>query len=136
MKLLMIYCERFAYTPGDKTLENEPDSEGASVFESTLVGLIHAEADDEKDPARCEKYLVKNLKWGARKNATEQIILHSFSHLSTSKAGADFTRELLRRACERLCTADYSAHQTPFGYFLDLDLFAPGRSSARIFTSF
>lgn len=136
MKLLMIYSDHFAYSPGDKSLAEEPDSVGTNVYASTLVGLIHAEAEDEKDPVRCEKYLIKNLKWGARKNDTQNIILHSFSHLSASKAGVDFTRELLGRACQRLLAAGYVAHQTPFGYFLNLDLRAPGRSTARIFASF
>ncbi len=40
------------------------------------------------------------------------------------------------RVEERLRNADYEVWQTPFGYFLDLDLQAPGRSTARIFSSF
>jgi hypothetical protein len=63
-------------------------------------------------------------------------VLHSFSHLAETKASADFTRELLRRAQQRLQSAGYEVWQTPFGYFLDLDLQAPGRSTARIFTAF
>jgi len=32
--------------------------------------------------------------------------------------------------------ADYECYQTPFGYFLDLDIQAPGVSQARIFKGF
>lgn len=136
MKLLMIYTDRFAWQPGHKTLEEVPVVTAGDEVTAALVGLIHAEAGDEADPGRAETKLIKNLKWGARKNDTRRIVLHSFSHLAESKASAAFTRELLERAETRLREAGYESLQTPFGYFLDLDLQAPGRSTARIFTSF
>ena len=136
MKLLMIYCDRFHYATATRGLENEPDCSEQKDVSSAVVGLIHAEAVDEENPAGIEKKLIKNLKWGARKNATQKIVLHSFSHLAETKAGADFVRALLSRSAERLGNAGYDVSQTPFGYFLDLDLQAPGRSTARIFTSF
>ena len=80
--------------------------------------------------------LVINLKWGARKNETQRIVLDTFSHLAETKASAAFTKALLARAAERLRGSGYEVWQTPFGYFLDLDLQAPGRSTARIFSSF
>jgi len=136
MKLLMIYSDRFAYNPADKTLVNEPDCTEGDEIKEAIIGLIHAEKVDEEDPGRVEKKLIKNLKWGARKNDTQRIVLHSFSHLAETKADADFTRDLLGRASQRLVNAGYDVWQTPFGYFLDLDLQAPGRSTARIFSSF
>jgi len=136
MKLLMIYTDRFAWRIGERGLESAGESGKGRRMEGVLVGLIHAEAQDEEDPGRTETRLVKNLKWGARKNETERIVLHSFSHLAESKASPEFTRDLLDRAEARLLAAGYEACQTPFGYFLDLDLTAPGRSTARIFASF
>ena len=136
MKLLMLYTDRFAYQPAHKTLEEEPDCSEPGEIKEAVIGLIHAEASDEQDGAKVETKLVKNLKWGARKNDTQRIVLHSFSHLAETKASADFTRELLKRAESRLLGAGYEVWKTPFGYFLDLDLQAPGRSTARIFTSF
>ena len=136
MKLLMLFTERFAYRAADKTLETEPDSDAADEILDAVIGLIHAEAADEENASGVEKKLVKNLKWGARKNDTRRIVLHTFSHLAETKASAEFTKSLLLRTEERLCNADYEVWQTPFGYFLDLDLQAPGRSTARIFTSF
>ena len=132
----MLYTDRFAYTPAHKTLENEPECDIPGEITATVVGLIHAEAVDEENAAGVEKRLVKNLKWGARKNETRRIVLHTFSHLAETKASADFTKALLARTEERLRSAGYEVWQTPFGYFLDLDLQAPGRSTARIFTSF
>ncbi|VAX26204.1 fragment of protein derived from threonyl-tRNA synthetase, partial [hydrothermal vent metagenome] len=37
---------------------------------------------------------------------------------------------------QRLKNADYEVSQTPFGYFLDLDVKAPGHSFARLFKEF
>ena len=136
MKLLMIYTDRFAYNPAVKTLDEEPECSTPGEIRDTVVGLIHAEAEDEDNATGVEKKLVKNLKWGARKNETRRIVLHTFSHLSESRASAAFTKELLARAEERLIGAGYEVWQTPFGYFLDLDLQAPGRSTARIFAAF
>lgn len=136
MKLLMLFTDRFAYRPAHKTLETEPDCSDADEILDTVVGLIHAEAVDEANASGVEKKLVKNLKWGARKNETRRIVLHTFSHLAETKASAEFTKNLLLHTEERLRKADYEVWQTPFGYFLDLDLQAPGRSTARIFTSF
>ena len=136
MKLLMIYCSRFAYNPTVKVLEDANDGYVPAEFENILTAFIQAEEKDEDDLKGVEKKLVKNLKWGARKNETRRIVLHSFSHLAETKATPDFTKALLMRAKERLHKAGYIVWQTPFGYFLDLDLHAPGRSTARIFTSF
>ncbi|MBW2504885.1 MAG: hypothetical protein JRE16_10000 [Deltaproteobacteria bacterium] len=136
MKLLMLYTSRFAFAPAQKALENEADCASSESVNDTVVGLIHAEAADEQNASNIETKLVKHLKWGARKNETRRIVLHSFSHLAETKASPEFTRGLLSRAEERLRHAGYEVWQTPFGYFLDLDLQAPGRSTARIFASF
>lgn len=136
MKLLMIYTDRFAYRPAQKSLDDQPDRDEPAEISNAVIGLVHAEAIDEDDPAKVEKKLIKNLKWGARKNDTQAIVLHSFSHLAETKADPVFARALLDRSAERLKNAGYAVHQTPFGYFLDLDLQAPGKSTARIFVSF
>ena len=132
----MLYTGRFAYRPADKTLDDEPDCDDPGEITETVVGLIHAEELDEENAAGVEKKLVKNLKWGARKNDTRRIVLHTFSHLAETKASSEFTKALLLRTAGRLQSAGYEVWQTPFGYFLDLDLQAPGRSTARIFASF
>ncbi|MBD3382822.1 MAG: hypothetical protein GF404_11580 [candidate division Zixibacteria bacterium] len=133
MKLLMIYADSFGYTPTMKTLEEAPEVTDGRVFEKALVGFIQIEAEDQDDAGYIETKLVKNLKWAARKNETELVILHSFAHLSESKAEADFTRQLFDSAEQRLIQAGYRTAQTPFGYFHDLKLSAPGFPLARLF---
>ena len=49
-----------------------------------------------------KKKLLKNLKWIAGKNETKHIILHSFAHLSESKADSEFSKALFDNVDERL----------------------------------
>ena len=136
MKLLMIYCEHFAYSPVSKTLEDFPEINDNGEFENALVAFIQTEAKDEENAKATETKLVKNLKWGAKKNETRKVVLHSFAHLSESKADPHYTKDLFDKAEARMQNAEYECSQTPFGYFLNIDVKAPGVSRARIFKSF
>ncbi len=136
MKLLMIYCSGFAYQPTIKTLDDFEEVTDGKSFENTLVAFIHAEAADEDDIKKVETKMVKNLKWASGKNKTKTVVLHSFAHLAESKADASFTKALFDRVEERMKNAGYDCDQTAFGYFMDLEVKAPGVSQARIFSSF
>lgn len=136
MKLLMTFATKMQYKPTVKTLEMFKNYHDEITHNNALVAFIHAEAEDEKDLAKVEKKLVKNLKWAAKKNETNFVVLHSFAHLSESKASPEFTKELFDKAEARLQNANYETAQTPFGYFLDLSIDLPGYSQARIFKSF
>ena len=132
----MIYTTEFSYTPNLKSLEEAKIITKGASFTDALVGFIHLEAEDETRAKSVERSLVNNLKWGARKNNTKNIILHSFAHLSESKANAEFTKQFLDTVEKRISNTDYHVAQTPWGYFLNLDIKAPGESLARVFKSF
>jgi predicted deacetylase len=131
----MIYAENFEYKPTIKTIEEAETITDGKSYENCIVAFIHAEEQDEEDLNKIEKKMVKNIKWACTKNNTKKVILHSFAHLSESKASPEFTIQLFNKAEERLKNADYEVYQTPFGYFLDLNMNAPGFSLARIFKS-
>ena len=133
MKLLMIYTDKFGYKTSVKNLESASDINEEQVVEDVLVGFIHIEPKDEENLSAIETKLVKNLKWAARKNKTDKVVLHSFAHLAESKADPEVTKRLLDNAESRLRNAEYITYQTPFGYFLDLDVKAPGHSFTRLF---
>ncbi len=129
----MIYANRFAYQTSLKSLESASETSEQKVIENAVVGFIHVEEKDEANFSKVETKLIKNLKWAARRNKTEKIVLHSFTHLSESKAASEMTKQLLDNSEQRLKKADYEVHQTPFGCFLDLDVKAPGNPLARLF---
>ena len=133
MKLLLIYCSKFGYTPTVKTLANDSDPARSGDYENIQTAFIQVEDMDAEDEKAVENKLVKNLKWICGKNQTREIILHSFAHLSESKADPDFTKAFFDKVEERMKNAGYTVHQTPFGYFHDLRIEAPGFSLARVF---
>lgn len=136
MKVLVMYVDEFSYKPAQKNLDEVSDiSEGAAFSDSILAFIQVEESDEEKDVKSREKKLVNHLKWTARKNNCKSVILHSFAHLSESKASVGFTKALFDQAEVRLQNADFVTAQTPFGYFLDLEIKAPGFSLARIWAT-
>jgi predicted deacetylase len=136
MKVLVMYVDEFSYTPAQKNLENAMIVESGASFSHCILAFIQVEtSDEEKDVKSREKKLVNHLKWTARKNNCKSIVLHSFAHLSESKASVEFTKELFDLAELRLQNAAFETAQTPFGYFLDLEIKAPGFSLARIWAS-
>lgn len=136
MKLLMIYMNRFSYNPTIKTIELMPDFSEGKEYENVQTAFIQVEKEDEEKESEVKKKLLKNLKWIAGKNNTKHIILHSFAHLSESKADPEFSKALFDNIDERLTNSGFTVEQTPFGYFLDLNVEAPGFSLARVFKEF
>jgi hypothetical protein len=96
MKLLMIYADKFAYKTSKKTLEVVEAYEEDKQIEDVLVGFIQVETK-----------LIKNLKWAAKKNDTNNIVLHSFAHLSLSKADPEITKLIFNNAEKRLEDTGY-----------------------------
>ncbi len=136
MKVLVMFVDEFSYHPNTKNLDSAEEITEGKTFASSILAFIQVEeADEQFDVASREKKLVNHLKWTARKNNCNSIILHSFAHLSDSKASVEFTREIFNLAEKRLQNAGYVTVQTPFGYFLDLDIKAPGYSLARIWAT-
>lgn len=136
MKVLVMYVDEFGYEPSKKNLESVEDVTEGAVYKDSILAFIQVEAEDEEyDLKSREKKLVNHLKWTARKNDCKKVILHSFAHLSDSKASVEFTKELFDLAEKRLQNGGYETAQTPYGYFLDLNLKAPGHSLARIWAT-
>ncbi|MFH1688084.1 MAG: threonyl-tRNA synthetase editing domain-containing protein [bacterium] len=133
MKLLMIFCDKFGYRTSRKGLDTAPSIDESRTIGDALVGFIHVERQDESDPGYVETKLVKNLKWAARKNDSQRVVLHSFTHLADGKASPETTKDILDRTQARLVKAGYEVCQTPFGYFLDLHIEAPGSPLTRLF---
>jgi len=136
MKVLVMYVDEFKYQPAQKNLETAETITTGAAFKNSVLAFIQVEASDEEyDVQSREKKLVNHLKWTARKNNCNNIILHSFAHLAESKASVEFTKSLFDLAEKRLKNAEFETSQTPFGYFLDLEIKAPGYSLARIWAT-
>ncbi len=136
MKVLVMFVDEFKYQPAQKNLDSAEEITSSASFKNSILAFIQVEeSDEENDLKSREKKLVNHLKWTARKNNCNSVILHSFAHLSESKASVEFTKELFDLAEKRLQNAGFETSQTPFGYFLDLEIKAPGYSLARIWAT-
>ena len=129
----MIYMNKFSFKPTIKTIKSMPDFSEEKEFKNVQAAFIQVEKEDEENETSVKKKLLKNLKWIAGKNNTKKIILHSFAHLSESKAEPEFTKSIFDNIEERLKNSGFDVEQTAFGYFLDLKVDAPGYSLARVF---
>ena len=96
MRVLFWYCDRFAWNPAIKTLDDAPDA-AADEHENAVVAFIHVEPKDVENDNSAETKLVKNAKWMARKWETRVIILHSFTHLGDEKAEPGHAEALIDR---------------------------------------
>ncbi|MBN1822343.1 MAG: hypothetical protein JXR31_09630 [Prolixibacteraceae bacterium] len=136
MKVLAMYVDEFGYFPSEKNLEETAEiTEGATFKDAILAFIQVEESDEEYDVLSREKKLVNHLKWVSRKNNCKHVILHSFAHLGESKASPEFSKAIFDEAEKRLQNAEFQTAQTPFGYFLDLSIKAPGYSLARIWAT-
>lgn len=136
MKVLGFYMNSFGYTTAEKSLpEAETVAAEFNINDAFVAFIQIEESDQEKDIKSRDKKLSNHIKWCMRKNGAKNIVLHSFAHLSESKADAEFSLDLLNRVEKRLANGGFNVSQTPYGYFLNLKMDAPGFSLARLWAS-
>lgn len=133
MKILMFYSPEFWFKTYEKVLPDVPKQDTDKSFRNTLVVFYHAEAGDMEREGSVLKKFIKNIKWLAGKFSTNNVILHSFNHLSTSKAPPDFTRGLIDNAIKRLAGSGFAITETPFGYLNEWKMHVAGESLAKVF---
>lgn len=135
MRVMFWFCDRFAWTPTIKTLEDVPDESPGEACQA-VVAFIHVEPGDILAGSSAETKLVKNAKWLARKWEVTTVLLHSFTHLGEQKADAAEAGALITRAGRRLEKAGYDARLTAYGHYNDLSIQAKGHPLARIYKEF
>ena len=102
MKILMFYAPEFWFKTFQKVLEEVEDSDIEEKIENAIVVFYHVEAEDEEKRSNVLTKLIKNIKWLSGKFKTKNLVIHSFNHLSTSKASPDFSNSLIEDAKARL----------------------------------
>jgi Archaea-specific editing domain of threonyl-tRNA synthetase len=136
MKLLLFYTRSFSYETAAKSLASVPDVKKKGKITDGVAVFFHVEAEDVEKKSKVVQKFVKNVKWLCGKFSTRQVVLHSFNHLSGSKADPDFSRQILDEVCERLRRTDFKIMVTPFGYFNEFKMHVAGDSLAKVFKEF
>lgn len=136
MKLLLFYAHSFSFKTAEPGLPDlAPLACEAGLAETVVVFFQVEEADQEQRGKVIQKF-VKNAKWLCGKFDTKNVVLHSFNHLSASKAPPEFSRGVLAEAVERLERTGYRVLTTPFGYFNEFNIHVAGDSLAKVFKEF
>lgn len=133
MKLLLFYAHSWWFKTSAKSLPQVPDIDTEDSMENTVVVFFHAEKEDEEKGKGLFDKLVKNIKWLAGKFGTKKVVIHSFNHLSSSKASPEFSEQMIKQATEKLRNAGYAVMCTPFGYFNQFKIHVGGESLAKVF---
>ncbi len=132
----MFYAPEFWFKTYKKVLEDVPECEAEESVKDAVVVFYHAEAADMDRMSGVRTKFVKNIKWLSGKFSTKEIVLHSFNHLSSSKAPAVFTRTLIHTARERLEQSGFHVYETPFGFLNEWKIHVAGESLAKVFKEF
>ena len=133
MKLVLFYSPSFWFKTYQKVLEQVEDQDVEANCQDAVVVFYHVEAEDLERRGKVLTKFIKNIKWLAGKFDSKNVVLHSFNHLSGSKAPADFAEGLVQDARQRLETSGYSVTVTPFGYLNEWKLHVAGESLAKVF---
>jgi hypothetical protein len=133
MKLLLFYAPSFWFKTYKKVLEQVEDQDMEAQSQHAVIVFYHAEEEDVDRRGKVLTKFVKNIKWLAGKFDSKTVVLHSFNHLSTSKAPAAFAEELIQESRQRLETSGYSVAMTPFGYLNEWKLHVAGESLAKVY---
>ncbi|UCH44804.1 MAG: threonyl-tRNA synthetase editing domain-containing protein [Nitrospiraceae bacterium] len=133
MKILMFYSPSFWFRTFEKVLDNVADQEADKTEVNAIVIFYHIEAEDVERKSKILTKFIKNIKWIAGKFKTSRLVLHSFNHLSTSKAPPDFSAALMSEARERLVRSGFEITETPFGYLNEWKMHVAGDSLAKVF---
>ncbi len=136
MKLLLFYAHKWWFKTASKSLLEVPDIEMEDSLENTVVIFYHAEKEDEEKGKGLLDKFVKNIKWLAGKFQTKNVVIHSFNHLSSSKASPEFSEQLIKQATDKLRDTGYTVLCTPFGYFNEFKIHVGGESLAKVFKEF
>jgi len=133
MKLLLFYAPSFWFKTYQKVLEQVDDQDMEANRQHAIVVFYHVEAEDLERRGKVLTKFIKNIRWLAGKFDSKNVVLHSFNHLSGSKAPADFADGLVQEARYRLERSGYSVTVTPFGYLNEWKLHVAGESLAKVF---
>jgi len=135
MKLLMFNTGEFWYRTYRNTLESGDAEDREELVKDTLAIFINVEKEDEERIDSVVRKAADNIAWLAKKTGRNAIVLHSFAHLSESKADPGFARDLFLRLMDRLAAKGYAVTATPFGYLNEFRMHVLGESLAKVWKS-
>ncbi len=133
MKIIMFYAFNFWWKPYQQVLKDAEGEPQTREVKEAVVVFYQVEAEDPDREKKVLEKLVKNIKWLARKFDTKRVVLHSFNHLSSSKADPEEARSLIEKARQKLAQGGFELHETPYGWLNEWKIHVAGESLAKVF---
>ncbi|MDD1702059.1 MAG: threonyl-tRNA synthetase editing domain-containing protein [Methanoregula sp.] len=135
MKLLMFNTREFWFKTFRNSLDPHHEENSEKTVEDTLVIFIHVEAEDDGKKERVIKKATDNILWLAKKTGRNNVVLHSFAHLSDSKSDSTVAQEILQALRQNLEIRGLDITVTPFGYLNEFRIQVLGDSLAKVWKS-
>ncbi len=133
MKIIMFYALEFWWKPYAQVLEGAEATQKEVEVKKAVVVFYQVEGEDLERRKKVVEKLVKNIKWLARKFNTPRVVLHSFSHLSSSKAPPKESREIINQTKEKLQRGGFELFETPYGWLNEWKIHVAGESLAKVY---
>ena len=122
----MLHARQFWYKPHTDLADAKNEN-----VNNAIVAFIHVEEND-MDRNEIIGKAAGNLRWLAKKNKTDKVVLHSFAHLSNSKSNPETANNIIQRIGEKL-KKNFTIHIVPFGQFYEFSIHVLGPSLAKVF---
>jgi hypothetical protein len=132
MKLLMFGANEFWYKTFSKTVDTVRNIDEEKQVQDAVVIFVNVEKEDENRKEEVSSQAAGNIRWLAKKNNINKVVLHSFAHLSDSKSSIEFANDIINSIKQKLSSKGIETYITPFGYFLEFKIHVKGDSLAKV----
>ncbi len=129
MKLLMFNTDYFKTTPTIASLPGAEENPPVCETNGAVVVFMQVEAEDPEKGNSLVTKAIKNIKWMCNKCNRKTVVLHSFSHLSSSKSAPEEAKKIMDAMQQRLENAEYEVFQTAYGWMNRLEMNAPAETT-------
>lgn len=133
MKTLLFLAHSFRFEPFAQTLPEAGLPPPPQQVQEAVVAFIHCEEVDEARRSSVFSRTLKQIKWLAGKMDMRRVVLHSFTHLSSSKSSPAFARSFIEELAARLLKNEFEVVVTPFGYTCAWELSVYGENIAKVY---
>jgi threonyl-tRNA synthetase len=131
MRILLLHCDSFGYTPIKKESSIAEELEdGPHNFEDLLVAFVTVESDDQEGAVR---EAASEIRRAAGSVKAKRLVLYPYSHLSNQLASPSSAIKAVRALTEELSKDGLEVHRSPFGWNKSFEIKVKGHPLAEQF---
>jgi len=119
VRLLMLHSDYFKYQVVERTRFSEDVDEAEKsgiINEPVLVVFVCSEKVDEAGASQVARKAAEEIINIASQVGTDNVVLHSFAHLSNSLSSPKIAKKIIGEIHQNLSSRGYRSVKTPFGW--------------------